>query len=267
MAGPMVWPAGTPVFGFGSNSVRQLRGRLGDQSLMGYPARIRGQVLAFCGPNRSWALEKRPCVGSATLIPAEESIALGTVTFLSDEQIAMLDGFEGVPRIYQQQHFDKEVSEIFGNERWHPLQVMAYVKVDSQDWYPPSEAYCCAILRNLGGSFPGITKLSLRCTGGHLKDEWEHPGFRGLEMAAFLFEVGIRKKRPWVMPRGIGQIRQHVLERKISCPRGVIKEHLGDVMEEEDFTIAKELMERSGTELVEEDDSQAERVPFHLAFL
>jgi len=30
-------------------------------------------------------------------------------------------------------------------------------------------------------------------------------------------QVGIRKKRPWVMPRGIGQIRQHLLERKISC--------------------------------------------------
>jgi hypothetical protein len=29
------------------------------------------------------------------LIPDKRSIALGTVTFLSDEQIAMLDGFEG----------------------------------------------------------------------------------------------------------------------------------------------------------------------------
>jgi len=39
-------------------------------------------------------------------------------------------------------------------------------QVDSQEWYEPSEAYCCAILRNLGGSFPGITRLSLRTTEG-----------------------------------------------------------------------------------------------------
>ena len=208
-------------------------------------------------------------------------------------------------------------------------------QVDSQDWYPPSEAYCCAILRNLGGSFPGITKLSLRCTGGpenvgdrmgichdsmslrghgqwtcsghpsrissaitpHTKphskfqyltlcqDIWkkngnirafwvwkwlpfcsrptclgissvcgrkkwvcprleDHSGPRnpmvGWQKVADMVkvwryvkvwsagvsghgkthhfeQVGIRKKRPWVMPRGIGQIRQHLLERKISC--------------------------------------------------
>lgn len=83
-----------PVFGYGSNSVRQLRGRLEDQRLVGYPARIRGQALAFCGPNRSWS-EGSEVVGTATLIPSEEHTALGTVTFMSSEQIAMLDTYEG----------------------------------------------------------------------------------------------------------------------------------------------------------------------------
>eukprot|EP00434_Breviolum_minutum_P025490 symbB.v1.2.022523.t1/scaffold2003.1/size92810/10 len=172
------WQSGRkPVFGFGSNSVRQLRGRVGDENLMGYPARIRGQVLAFCGPNRSWAYDKLRCVGTATLIPDEHCAALGTVVFLTEEQIKVLDSYEGVPFVYQQRQFE---AEVFRSKTWHSLPVMAYVRVDSQEWYEPSEAYCCAILRNLGGSFPGITRLSLRTTEGVLKSEWRHPGFKQL---------------------------------------------------------------------------------------
>jgi len=258
------WPEGRkPVFGFGSNSVRQLRGRVGDENLMGYPARIRGQVLAFCGPNRSWAYDKLRCVGTATLIPDEHCAALGTVVFLTEEQIKVLDSYEGVPFVYQQKQFE---AEVFRSKTWHSLPVMAYVRVDSQEWYEPSEAYCCAILRNLGGSFPGITKLSLRTTEGVLKSEWRHPGFKQLGVCAFLFEVGIRKKMPWQMPRGLFEIQQYFNERQILRPSHVIKEHLSDVMEDEDFIIAKDLLERPG-DFVEEDDAQAERVPFDLAFM
>eukprot|EP00913_Durusdinium_trenchii_P022351 g20997.t1 len=118
--------------------VRQLRGRLSDPSLVGFPGRIRGQVLAFCGPNRSWAYDEKKSVGTATLIPKENSTALGTVAFLTAEQIELLDSYEAVPHVYQQRHFD---AEVFRGAAWHRMPVMAYIRADSQDWYEPSQAY------------------------------------------------------------------------------------------------------------------------------
>lgn len=46
-------------------------------------------------------------------------------------------------------------------------------EADSQEWHAPSQAYCCAILRNLRGSFPGITTLCLRATSGLACSEME----------------------------------------------------------------------------------------------
>ncbi|CAK9067793.1 unnamed protein product [Durusdinium trenchii] len=261
----MAWFEGrSPVFGFGSNSVRQLRGRLSDPSLVGFPGRIRGQVLAFCGPNRSWAYDEKKSVGTATLIPKENSTALGTVAFLTAEQIELLDSYEAVPHVYQQRHFD---AEVFRGAAWHRMPVMAYIRADSQDWYEPSQAYCCAILRNLGGSFPGITQLVIRNTAGEEKSQWSHPGFGRLELGAFLFEVGIRKERPWQMPREIGEIKQHFCARKVLCPSSITKEKMGDLMEDEDYAIVEALLQSSGSVSIEEDDSQAERVPYEQALM
>eukprot|EP00439_Symbiodinium_sp_Y106_P014522 s8419_g2.t1 len=68
------------VFGFGSNSVRQLRGRLEDPEITGFPARVRNYALAFC---------------TATLIQKDGQVALGTVVYLSDKHMDVLDGYEG----------------------------------------------------------------------------------------------------------------------------------------------------------------------------
>jgi len=188
------------TFGFGSNSVRQLRGRLGDPELQGFPGRVKGRALAFCGPNKSWALDgDSDTVGTATLIEHQDETAWGTVAFLTDEQLTVLDGFEGVPRIYRRQYFD---GEVFCFGRWHQLRVLAYIKV-SQEWMPPSEAYLCAVSRNLRGSFPELNSIAVRDVQGKVREQWHHPGCRSLGLAAFLFEVGIRKADPWEMPRNI----------------------------------------------------------------
>lgn len=188
------------TFGFGSNSVRQLRGRLRSPELQGFPGRVQGQVLAFCGPNQSWALDSdSDAVGTATLVSRPGETAWGTVAFLTDEQLDVLDGFEGVPRVYQRQHFD---GEVFCSGHWHQLQLVAYIKV-SQDWYPPSEAYRCAVSRNLRGSFPDLNNIAVRDVHGKVREQWQHPGYKSLGLAAFLFEVGIRKEEPWEMPSRI----------------------------------------------------------------
>jgi len=191
------------TFGFGSNSVRQLRGRLSSTELQGFPGRVRGQALAFCGPNHSWALDgDGDTVGTATLVEQPDETAWGTVAFLADEQLTRLDRFEGVPRIYQRQYFD---GEIFCSGLWHQLPLVAYTRV-SQDWWPPSEAYCCAVSRNLRCSFPDLKSIAVRDVQGKVREQWQHPGYKSLGLAAFLFEVGIRKAEPWEMPRHIHKV-------------------------------------------------------------
>merc|ERR1712154_243845 len=109
-------------FGFGSNSVRQLRGRLDDQTLAGYPARIHNQTLAFGGPNRSWAHDDHgEAGGTATLVPLTGEVALGTLCYLTEAQMDILDGFEGVPYVYNRADFEGEVLQ---GGKWTKLSVV-----------------------------------------------------------------------------------------------------------------------------------------------
>lgn len=249
-----------PCFGYGSNSVRQLRGRLDDHSLVGYPARIRGQSLAFGGPNRSWAHDDHgEAGGTATLVPMAGEVALGTLCYLTSEQLEILDGFEGVPHVYQRQEFEAEVCQ---GGSWTMMPVIAYIR-QQIDWHPPSEAYRCAVLRNLRGSYPELHTLAIRdCTGGE-RGSWQHPGFSQLGLGALLFEVGVRKQEPWQLPSRIGQVRR---EAGISGRVDVVAVlEAGTLqLEEEEMAIAHRLLalEGSGAQLqdgLHEDDAQAER--------
>jgi len=260
------------TFGFGSNSVRQLRGRLQDGNLKGHPARVRGQALAFAGPNRSWAHDDDcDSCGTATLVPQADAVALGTVVFLTPEQLSILDGFEGVPHVYDRRYFE---GEILQGGHWKKMKVMAYIKVDSSTWHPPSEAYRCAVLKNLSGSFRGLHSLTLRDTSGNVHGVWHHPGFASLSMGAFLFEVGVRKQSPWTLPAAIGPAKAKLrkmglgeAEALSSALREVedaqaIHTFTGSPFAEEELEIARQLLfelSRDGESDVE-DDCQAARI-------
>jgi len=254
------------TFGFGSNSVRQLRGRLGDDTLQGYPAKVPGQVLAFAGPNKSWAHDPGgSAVGTATLVPASaseasEGVALGTVAFLTEELLATLDGYEGVPTVYDRRKFKAQV--LYGGA-CHDTEVTAYVKVNSSAWYPPSEAYLCAVLRNVSGSFPHVGTLNLRDTKGRIQSQWIHPGFPALGLGAFLFELGVRKSKVWELPYEIGR-RKEALDRKgigtVEALLASIRKNLcSDVFDKEELLIARTLLDCSSDLHEDDDDAQAER--------
>lgn len=191
----------TPTFGFGSNSIRQLQGRLDAPDLVGYPARVPGLALAFAGPNRSWS-HLGPAGGTATLIPRPGDVALGTLCYLSREQLQILDGCEGVPYVYDRRPVDAEVT-IDGV--CHQVQAVAYIKVNSTTWYAPTEAYCCAVLHNIRDSWPEVTQLTLRDCSGQEHGVFAHPGFEQLRLPALLFEVAVRRTEPGVLPGVIQQ--------------------------------------------------------------
>lgn len=255
-------------FGYGSNSVRQLRGRLEDQALVGYPACIRGQVLAFGGPNTTWAHDDGgETGGTGTIVPCEGEVALGTVCFLTPEQLEVLDGFEGVPHVYQRREF---VAEVLQGGAWASLPVIAYVRQHTE-WFPPSEAYRCAVLRNLRGSFPALHTLAIRDHEGRERESWQHPGFPQLGLGAFLFEVGVRRQEPWQLPRRIGIVRAALHEVGIrsgqaaAAPWDDPPEGARALpFEEEEVAIIRRLLSlpEAGADLqdnLDEDDAQAER--------
>eukprot|EP00930_Biecheleria_cincta_P076264 TRINITY_DN63476_c0_g1_i1.p1 TRINITY_DN63476_c0_g1~~TRINITY_DN63476_c0_g1_i1.p1 ORF type:complete len:287 (+),score=51.60 TRINITY_DN63476_c0_g1_i1:55-915(+) len=271
----MLASSGEPLvatFGFGSNSVRQLRGRLKDSTLLGFPARVQGHALAFAGPNQSWAHDDdgRPG-GTATLIPLQGEVALGTVCFLSHAQLETLDYFEGAPRVYARHELRAEVLQ---KGSWLEMPVVAYLKVDSREWHAPSEAYCCAVLRNIRGSFPSLQRLVLRDTDGRVRDEWRHPGHHRLSAGAFLFEVGVRRREPWSLPSDIGRFRSALVEAGIqgsveAWPK--VESVLAQVLaEEEEINIALRLLKSARSEVpgcdetgheLSDDEAQAERSP------
>jgi len=189
----------TATFSFGSNSIAQLRGRLDEPKLVGYPAKVPGAALAFAGPNSGWSFDESHG-GTATLIPMPHEEALGTVVFLTDSQLAALDKFEAVPTLYNRKEFH---AQVLRHGTWDTVEAIAYVKVDSEEWYAPSEAYRCAVLYNIRGSFPEVTSLTLRDSSGAVKEHWGHPAFDNLSVPAILFEIGVRKEKPWVFPKDI----------------------------------------------------------------
>jgi len=253
------------TFGYGSNSVLQLRGRLSAPYLKGYPARMPGQMLAFCGPNKSWAFDDETGVcGTATIVPQPEAVALGTVVFLTEAQLHVLDRFEGVPRLYIRSEF---VAEVLQDGKWCTTTVIAYVRQTTK-WYPPSETYCCAVMRNLRGSFPGLKSLTICDIDGKKYQEWCHPGFSRLSLSALLFEVGVRQNKTWTLPQDIRQNLQTVA----SAAAGFTAAHLNTAIQsgtslplsQEEVEMAARLLAAGDgvSELEHEcalDDSQAER--------
>ena len=189
-----------PVFSYGSNSVAQLKGRLLDDSLQGYPSFMPGMQLTFEGPNKGWARADgcKSC-GTATLEKRPEKVALGTVVYLTESQLSQLDKFEGVPKVYQRSEGDAFVRQREGS--WRQVAVLYYVKINGAGYAMPTEAYRCALLRNLRGSFQDTASVHVP----HSQDEWRHPGYDRLSIPAFLFEVGVRMLPPWTMPAAISE--------------------------------------------------------------
>lgn len=86
------------VFSFGSNSVKQLRGRVGNPDILSKEARAKGWQRIFAGAHKNWNFG-----GVASMHPCEgDCVTYGAVVWLNDEELARLDVFEGTPTVYQQ---------------------------------------------------------------------------------------------------------------------------------------------------------------------
>lgn len=77
-----------PVFGFGSNGLEQVRDRCKNPSLKAKKASLPGYVRFFAGENQYWQ------GGVASLAAASDHVTYGSVVFLTEAELLLLDSYE-----------------------------------------------------------------------------------------------------------------------------------------------------------------------------
>ena len=132
------------VFSFGSNSLKQLQGRLQNQHLTAKPAKAQGYTRIFCGSAVSWGQS-----GVASLHKLEGSVTYGAVVDISEQELVLLDGFEGHPRMYQRHPIQVEIFD----KEWIKMEVICYFKVAFEWKDHPKEQYLTAVHVMLNDQF------------------------------------------------------------------------------------------------------------------
>ena len=136
------------VFCYGSNSVHQLRERVGNQLLEAKKAFLPGYIRIFAGKSKKWkggvaSLQKAPF----------PTITKGSIVLLTEDELSKLDMFEGackdatpfdrINNIYRRQFVF-----VIDND-YHLIECIVYIKNNKKWMTPPSQEYIIAIQKNI----------------------------------------------------------------------------------------------------------------------
>lgn len=191
----------THVFSYGSNSLWQLRRRVGNPTLTASPASLPGYTRVFCISSAAWKSG-----GVASLAPSHipsNPPVRGSVVKLTDAELARLDSYEGG---YRRELLHADVGGIKT-----PVPVVAYIAGDGAGgrWtlpmvQPPSEMYLNACRLHLREHWPldecDVITISTYGEDGLVKElrKWEYPGIERLGLEAMLIDANRLSKDPWV---------------------------------------------------------------------
>ena len=130
------------VFNYGSNGLKQLQERCKNRHLIACEATLIDHLRCFAGASQRWEGG-----GVASIIPAVGQTVQGSVTFLTEQELCMLDRFElgaaacdagadpfGTEGVYRRQR----VRVMSGGDE---IDALAYVKNDLTWQAPPGDAY------------------------------------------------------------------------------------------------------------------------------
>ena len=142
-------------FAYGSNGTDQLRERCKNPNLVSLKAAIRDYQRFFTGNSRKWEGG-----GVASLAPLPGNLCKGSVVFLTEFELDLLDRFEGIPegsdpfvREYDQNRYSRRWVdvEVWKQNESQPekIQAIAYIR-NKTDWEGmPSRKYLAACYRNI----------------------------------------------------------------------------------------------------------------------
>jgi hypothetical protein len=212
----------TPIFGYGSNSCIQLRARVQNPTLQTFKARMGNYCRIFCLSSKGWG-------GGAvsSIAPHEGLEVFGSVAYLTDAEIALLDQFEGGYALTNVTFEATSSSSSIMTE----VRGKAYIAKNSTYRELPSEQYLTAIYMHLsehwsmrgqsitvrrmrqGTDTDTDTDATTSMSSGSSRSmevvfEWYHPFAHGmplssLSLEALVIHANAKKAQPWVVPREI----------------------------------------------------------------
>ncbi|GBC69568.1 hypothetical protein HRbin01_01268 [archaeon HR01] len=123
-------------FAYGSNlDLETMRRKVGSWYEL-KPAILRNYRLVFDHYSPSWS------GGTADVVESEGGIVYGAAYLLDEEQLKILDRFEGVPTSYNRR---KVLIEVAGEK----LEAFTYVVSNPKKYVRPSEEYLSKVLKGL----------------------------------------------------------------------------------------------------------------------
>lgn len=122
------------LFSYGSNSIKQLKTRLKTNELISKPAVLYGWIRIFCSYSLKWN------GGIASIHRNDNSNVYGSVVDLSDEQMNIIDKFEG--NGYIRYNVDVLVDGV-------KMNAICYICKDYEYMMKPSNEYIKAIQQNM----------------------------------------------------------------------------------------------------------------------
>jgi hypothetical protein len=137
----------TPVFGYGSNSATQLRARVETSDLLTFPASLRGWQRVFCLTALGWG---DGGVASLVEVDDDDATVYGSLAFLTDSQLLLLDKYE---RGYEFKTVQAEYLPTKGASPIVLTNAKAYIVDNPIYTVPPSEQYLTAIYIQLSESW------------------------------------------------------------------------------------------------------------------
>ena len=160
------------VFCFGSNSAKQLRARVKNDTLISHASYLVGYKRIFAGKAKSW-----DGGGVASLIQTKNSHdkCVGTLVFLTEKELQLLDRFEGIDEgndpfcsdcsinVYRREWLDAylcdQVSSMTTDTTisiCNQVKAIAYIKNDHEWKEYPSEKYLEACYNNISPFWPEL---------------------------------------------------------------------------------------------------------------
>mmetsp|Transcript_5506 Transcript_5506/g.8530 ORF Transcript_5506/g.8530 Transcript_5506/m.8530 type:complete len:255 (-) Transcript_5506:7363-8127(-) len=212
------------VFCYGSNSIAQLRGRVGNNDVQGRPAHVVGWARIFCLESKMWG----GSVASLAKVHEQDQdgedsiITFGSIVELNSDELKRLDKFEGG---YSQAKMIVRVGHC--TKTFDQVEAIAYISNDPQWKGFPGQQYLTAIHLMLSEQYPkGHPSLSHIDIFGlptgknrpiKLKRH-EHPTKDELGLESLVVWANSRRSTPWEMPRTIEHVRKVLSKRGISKP-------------------------------------------------
>jgi hypothetical protein len=168
----------------------------------------------FAAESTGWA------GGCASVVPRDGYEVRGLLSYLTDEELGLIDVFEAANVVYRQVSGLVHLPERDDGKAVH---CVFYMKIDVSRFLMPSDAYCTAIYRCVRSGFPDHPDIAICDATGTEHSSWTPKRFAEMDLRCFLTELGLRVKVPWKLPGNVMKHMDTLAQRRVDSVRALIE--------------------------------------------